>query len=179
MTSQTESHRGEKDKGYVARAKLAFFDVDGTLSAPLYLHRDGSRSLGFSSEGWLEYCEDTKDEGYMTCRPLPCVREFAGELKKNGCRLFVLSFIMTDREPGAKIRFLEKYYPGLFEDYFFVRDDPEKLPLMERVAEENGCALSDCMLVEDMYDTLLKAYVKGVMPIHVTNIVTGNYTEFR
>ena len=154
--------------------ELAFFDVDGTLSAPQYPHPDGSMDIGFTTEGWQAYCEQEGENGYAFCRPLAPVKAFAEELKRAGCRLFVLSSCFHPNEPAAKRRFLREHYPGLFEDCFFVFRDEEKIPLIRKTAAAAGMPLSACMLVEDTYATLLKAYEAGIRPVHIANIIAGN-----
>ena len=153
--------------------KLAFFDVDGTLSAPQYPHEDGRMDIGFTEEGWLSYCEKTGIRGYDFCRPLPPVREFAEELHRAGCRLFVLSSCMHVNEYDAKTAFVQTHYPGLFEDFYYVLHDGEKIPLIEKTARASGVPLSSCMLVEDTYSILLKAYEAGITAVHVSNIIAG------
>ena len=154
--------------------KLAFFDVDGTLSAPQYPHEDGSMDIGFTEEGWCAYCEKTRDHAYDFCRPLPPVRSFAAELHQSGTRLFVLSSCLHPNEQGAKTLFVKTHYPDLFEDFFYVFHDGEKVPLIEKAARDAGVPLSSCMLVEDTYSTLLQAYAAGITSVHVANIIAGN-----
>ena len=154
--------------------KLAFFDVDGTLSAPQYPHENGRMDIGFTEDGWLTYCEKSGILGYDFCRPLPPVRTFAEELHRAGTRLFVLSSCMHTNEHAAKTIFVQKHYPDLFEEFFYVLHDGEKIPLMEKAARDAGVPLSSCMLVEDTYSTLLKAYEAGITAVHVANIVAGN-----
>ncbi len=157
--------------------KLAFFDVDGTLSAPRYPHENGRMDIGFTEDGWLAYCEKTGPHGYDFCRPLPPVRAFAEELHRAGTRLFVLSSCSHPNEHAAKTGFIQTHYPDLFEDFFYVIHDGEKVPLMEKAARDAGVPLSSCMLVEDTYSTLLKAYAAGIIAVHVANIVAGNLPD--
>ena len=154
--------------------KLAFFDVDGTLSAPRYPHEDGRMDIGFTDQGWLDYCEKAGSHGYDYCLPLPPVRAFAEDLHRAGARLFVLSSCLHAREPEAKTVFVQKHYPGLFEDFFYVLHDGEKVQLIEKKARETGVPLSSCILVEDTFSILLKAYAQGITAVHIANLVAGN-----
>ena len=158
--------------------KLAFFDVDGTLSAPQYPHEDGSMDIGFTAEGWLTYCEKTGEDGYAFCKPLPPVKEFAVTLRQSSCRLFVLSSCFHPNEPAAKRKFIRTYYPDLFEECYFVDSDEEKIPLIQKIAQGSGVPLSSCMLVEDTYTTLLKSYEAGIISVHIANVIAGNYDSF-
>ena len=157
--------------------KLAFFDVDGTLSAPQYPHENGRMDIGFTQDGWAAYCEKTGVHAYDFCRSLPPVRTFAEELHRSGVRLFVLSSCFHPNEHAAKTTFVQTHYPDLFEDFFYVFHDGEKVPLIEKAARDNGVPLSSCMLVEDTYSTLLQAYAAGITAVHIANIVAGNLPD--
>ena len=154
--------------------KLAFFDVDGVLSAPRYLDESGAFVIGFSVDGWLAYCRNAGDRGYAYCLPVPGVEEFARGLAAEGCRLFVLSTLMSAPEEGAKRKFVEEQYPDLFDDMIFVNRDSEKLTVIKERAEAAGCLLSECVLVEDTFSTLLKAHEQGIRAIHISNLIAGN-----
>ena len=157
--------------------KLAFFDVDGTLSAPRYPHEDGSMDIGFTDEGWKAYCEKAGIHGYDHCLPLLPVREYAEKLHSAGVRLFVLSSCFHPNEQEAKTVFVRKHYPDLFEDFYYVLHDGEKIPLIEKAARRAGVPLSSCIMVEDTFSVLLKAYQSGIVAVHIANIVAGNLPE--
>ena len=156
--------------------RLAFFDVDGTLSAPAYPQPGGGFDIGFTTEGWMTYCDQTGDKAYSHCLPLPQVLAFAEEMKQGGARLLVLSAIMNENERGAKHRFVQEHYPGLFaeEDFFFVYHDGEKVPLILEKAAACRVPPDACMLVEDTYGTVLEARDAGICGVHVANIIAGN-----
>ena len=94
--------------------RLAFFDVDGVLSAPEYRDQ-GEAVIGFTEEGWQHWCEEEEEAGYRYCKPLPPVRTFAEERKKDGSRLFVLTATAGELETKAKEVFVREHYPALFE----------------------------------------------------------------
>ena len=155
--------------------KLAFFDVDGTLSAPRYLDRENGRFvIGFTDAAWLSFCGEYGKDAYRDCAPLACVADYAKKLKETGCRLFVLSATACETEAAAKRVFLERFYAGLFEECFFVANDAEKITKITEIAGKEGCGTGDCALVEDTYSVLLKAHNSGICAIHVANIVSGN-----
>ena len=158
--------------------KLAFFDVDGTLSAPCYLTEEGTPVIGVTDEEWQRFLERTGEDAYRDCAPVPAVRDFARRLLAKGVRLFVLSSTSSETESKAKIRFLQNHYPNLFEEYYFTAQDADKLPLMEKKAAAEHLTLSDCIFVEDTYQTLLHAAPKGVVCIHVANLSAGNTTVY-
>ena len=45
--------------------KFAFFDVDGTLSVPIFQEND-SFVIGFSEEDWKKYCMWHKEDIFST-----------------------------------------------------------------------------------------------------------------
>lgn len=152
--------------------RFAFFDVDGTLSVPRYLI-DGEIRIGTTDEGWIEFCETHKENSYDLCHAVPCVKEHAEMLKKNGARLFVLSTVMSPYEKDAKTKFVQEKYPGLFDGFIYVEHDAEKIPVIERFAAENAVKISECELVEDTFATLLKANEKGIVPMHLSMLAGG------
>ena len=159
------------------KIRLAFFDVDGVLSAPQYPSGEGDLSIGFTTENWLAYCEEAREDSYMPCRPLPCVKKFASSLKAEGVKLYVLSTVFSEYEPAAKKKFIDTHYPGLFEEYIFVPEDLQKVDAILRTAEEYGCSPQECVLVEDTYNTLLAAYPHGITCVHLSNIIAGNISR--
>ncbi|MBO6046834.1 MAG: hypothetical protein J6P61_03685, partial [Erysipelotrichaceae bacterium] len=60
--------------------KLAFFDVDGTLSAPCYVV-DGERKIGLPFDCWEDYCDIHKERTYDDCAVNKPVERYARYLK--------------------------------------------------------------------------------------------------
>lgn len=152
--------------------KLAFFDVDGTLSAPYFKQEDGTLNLGLTEEGWLKYCAREKEDAYRYCEPVIPVRAYARKLKSEGATLFVLSRINSEDEIAAKEKFVRIHYDGLFESVLTVRDDKEKIEVIRRIAEERNVELGDCELVEDTFMNLLYAYWNRIKGTHVAHLIT-------
>ena len=152
--------------------QLAFFDVDGTLSAPYFRQPDGTLNIGLTEQGWLDYCASEKEDAYQYCEPVIPVRAYARKLKGEGASLFVLSKINSEDEIAAKEKFVELHYEGLFESVLTVRDDKDKIEVIRRLAKERGVELSDCELVEDTFMNLLYAYWNGIKGTHVAHLIT-------
>ena len=153
--------------------RLAFFDVDGVLSAPEYRDQ-GEAVIGFTEEGWQHWCEEEEEAGYRYCKPLPPVRTFAEERKKDGSRLFVLTATAGELETKAKEVFVREHYPHLFDAVLPVSHENQKVAVIREMAKENGIPLTQCMLVEDTLSTLLQAHDAGICAVHVSNIFAGN-----
>lgn len=150
--------------------QLAFFDVDGTLSVPVY--HDGDREvIGFTDEGWLEYCRVNGAEAYCYCKTVEPVRRYAAQLQARGVELYVLTSSQSEKETQAKVRFVERNYPGLFREVLAVRHDKDKLDVILQKAAERGTVPEQCELVEDTYGTLLLVMQQGIRPTHISAIV--------
>ncbi len=152
---------------------LIFFDFDGTLSAPRFPSHDmpGGYVCGLTEDNWKNYHEDKRERTFDYCLPVGPVRRYARRKKEEGHRLFVLTRAGSDSENAGKIEFLAREYPDLFEEYIPVKKDSEKIPVIRRMAEENGMLLSECELVEDTYALVLEALSSGFVGTHVSNIV--------
>ncbi|MCQ2500501.1 MAG: hypothetical protein MJ117_04025, partial [Lachnospiraceae bacterium] len=153
---------------------LIFFDFDGTLSAPRF-PKPGTNGTeyvcGLTEDGWRAYHESHKETTFDHALPVGPVRRYAKRKKEEGHRLFVLTRTISESENLGKKAFLQKHYPGLFEEYISVNHDSDKIPVIRRMAEENGVLLSDCELVEDTYMLVLQALSSGMVGMHVSNIV--------
>ena len=156
---------------------MAFFDIDGTLSAPCYPDGKGGFVIGFSVEDWETYCNTSAETGYLSCGIIPQVKEFAENLSGQGAELFILSAAVYGSEKEAKRRFISEYYPGIFRECFFTDHERDKVPLILRMASDRGLAPDRCLLVEDTYNTLLSANDSGIISLHVSNIMAGNHIK--
>lgn len=156
--------------------KLAFFDIDGTLSAPRYINDKGQAVIGFTKEGWKDYTDRHWEHSYDDCMAVPYVRDFALQLHNAGIRMYVLSTSQFPGETAAKHVFVEAHYHGIFDEVITTSSDDEKLTIIQQKAQERGALLSECMFVEDTLATLFKAHVLGIRCVHVSNIAAGNIT---
>ena len=150
--------------------ELVFCDIDGTLCVPRY--RDGDRYVvGFSDEGWAQYCRRTGKDGYADCIPVQPVVRYLTERKAQGAELYVLSTSYSEEETAAKVHFVKEHFPELFRDVITVDSDDEKLTLMREMAGRSKVGLEDCEIVEDTYRTILKANELGIRTTHISAIV--------
>ena len=157
--------------------KLAFFDVDGVLSAPRYWTEDGEYVIGFSDQGWVDFCEKEGEDAYKLCDPIPGVTEYIEKLKSEGAKLFVLSTTASKAEISAKIKYLDRLYLGDFLEYYFVDHDLDKIEKIKEVAEREGVKISECALIEDTLNTLFIAHDKGIKAVHISNILADNISR--
>ena len=156
--------------------KIAFFDVDGTLSVPIY-KKNGRDVIGFSPEEWQSYCIQNGEDTYQYCKPVLAVKQYAQKRKKEGAVLYALTTSKTSFETKAKEKFTERCYPGLFEAVIAVAADEMKLPVMLAIAEKYGVKPEDCELVEDTFSTLLNIMQSGIKPIHISHLLDNEETK--
>ncbi len=152
------------------KTKLAFFDIDGTLSAPYY-PVDGEMKPGMTDEQWITFCKTYGDDSYLFCKPVLPVKRYAEKLFGEGVVLYVLSTSQTGAEDSSKERFIERCYPGLFRAVLTVRTDGDKIPKIIETAGQTGVCPSECELVEDTYSLVLKAVCAGIKGTHIAQIV--------
>lgn len=151
--------------------KLAFFDIDGTLSVPVYTI-NGVTGIGITDSEWFRWSVEKGEDSYEECKGAAPVRAYAEKLKKEGVRLFVLSASSNSYESRAKEKFINRVYPGLFEEMIFTADTDVKLEIIKAVAWREGAELTECELIEDTYKTLLLAGAMGVKATHVISLVS-------
>lgn len=149
---------------------MIFFDVDGTLSVPVYRKND-SFVIGFPDDEWLSYCRKNGKESYQYCKPVLPVKRYAEARKAEGAMLCILTTSQTEEETSAKSVFIDKNYPNLFSHFISVSNDAEKISVILRMAEEQKLLPEQCELVEDSYATLLAANNSGIQATHISSIV--------
>ena len=157
----------------MAEIRLAFFDMDGTLSVPRYLTDEGRYTLGFRPAAWVEFCRVRGIRSYDHCLPVPAVFDYARKLKEQGAELYVLSTVGSPEEIEAKRAFTERVAPGLFTDILGSETNEAKTDVILRYAAERGLAPEECELVEDTYMICLAAMYKGIKATHVSMIFAG------
>lgn len=152
------------------KTRFAFFDIDGTLSAPYY-PVGGELKPGMTDDEWITFCAEHGDDSYIYCKPVLPVKRYAEQLRKEGAELFVLSTSQSAQEDSSKERFIERHYPGMFREVLTVRSDEEKVPAIKAAAVRFGVEPEACELIEDTYSNVLKAVCSGIKATHVSQIV--------
>lgn len=154
----------------MSETRLGFFDIDGTLSVPIY-NNNGQMVTGFTDEGWLAHCAREREHAYDDCKPVMPVKRYAEGLKAAGAKLFVLSVSQSEGESLAKEHFIETHFPGLFQEVIIVDNNPAKIEVIHKYAENEGVTLSQCELVEDTYSNVLMANNNGIKATHIAALV--------
>lgn len=160
------------------RIKNVFFDVDGVLSAPCYYDDEiNEYVIGFSDERWEQYLNNEGIYTYKYCKPVYEIKDFLLELKQKNIRSYVLSTVANKVEARAKTLFLDNNYHDLFDDYFYVEHDREKVLFVEDFIRKNELYKDECLMVDDTYSILLDFRVKGISAAHISNIMANNITR--
>jgi len=154
----------------MSEVKLCFFDVDGTLSVPIY-NNHGKLVVGFTDEGWFEHCATFREHAYDDCKPVLPVKRYAEKLKAEGTKLYVLSVSQSEGENLAKQRFVEMHFPGMFDEVIMVDCNADKITVIREHATREGVELSQCELVEDTYSNVLMANDNGIKATHIAALV--------
>ena len=87
--------------------RIAFFDIDGTLSAPYY-PVNGVLQAGMTNEQWLDFCQNYREDAYRFCKPVLPVIRYAQSLSEQGTELYVISTSQSEAEDISKHRFIKR-----------------------------------------------------------------------
>lgn len=159
-------------------SKTYFFDIDGTLSVPIYefeVEGEMQEKCCMSDNEWNKFASNNT-QAYSKCKVLPQVRKFLEDLKKSGATLIVLSVENLKLLKIAKDEFVRCNFDDTFSKIVYVDFASDKVPYIKQYAKNNNIPLEDCYLIEDTYQTLVEAVEVGINPIHITNIVY-DYTK--
>ena len=154
------------------KVKIAFFDLGGVLSVPRYADAYGNIGCSVPDDYWFKYC-NWKSDVYALCKPIKQTKELLQELKKQGTRLYVLTHETNSGAYFNKVDFVLNNYREYFESYrqvLFVNKTEKKVDIMQVLCEKYGVAHNNCLLVEDTYDTCMKANELGYQAMHISEL---------
>ena len=153
--------------------KTAFFDMDCTITAPIF-HLENSTTPGFFKSNWPEFCNKEQTGAYKNCVPVEQVIKYAKYLQAAGWDVKLLTVVLSEGEKPAKITWLDDHnLQNLFSEVIFVNESSKKIPHIINYADTNGLALNDCMLIEDNYIAVLQAHTAGIQALHTCHIFAG------
>lgn len=152
--------------------KAAFFDIDGVLSVPRYMI-NGEIKPGGSYEWWKKYNEASRDT-YAYCRAPKCIKEFTRKLKAQGTDCFILSRETLPEAQVNKGLFIDQNYPGIFDmsgSRIYTKTDDGKIDVIMQYCRLHNIWLSDAYLLEDTFETILKASTAGIDAHHISEFL--------
>lgn len=158
--------------------KLIFFDFDDTLFVHYAAHRfgDGDEVMRaiLSEEAILP------GSGYRVYENLGVanllLKRFVEEDAKNidkTCITWVADSIMLP----AKKQWLDKYYPGLISDVVGTSSPGRKTQTMRLIAESRKLRPSECLIIDDKYDTVAQAIEVGYRGMTTVEVMTRKYYQ--
>lgn len=154
-------------------SKTYFFDIDGTLSVPMYeftIEGKRSRRCCMPEDEWGKFASNNK-QAYEQCKVLPQIKAMLGDLSTEGATLVVLSVEKLKLVRIAKDEFVRRNFDSVFSKVVYVDEASDKVEYIKSYASKNGVNLSDCVLVDDTLSILMEAEEAGIVPLHITNVV--------
>ena len=150
--------------------RYVFFDIDGVLSAPVFLS-DGKQVSGFSDNDWVR--ANIEGYAYKDCIAPKLSKDFVKALDILGKRLFCLTTETFSFAYLNKVRFITENYPEFKDkqDILYVLEDAKKITLIKEIAKRDNLRLSECLLVEDTLNTILLAEKEGIRTMHISQLL--------
>ena len=151
---------------------IAFFDLDGVLSVPRYETNLGVK-CALPDESWFQSANWGSDL-YNHCEPVPQVMKLLEKLKNNGTRLYVLTHENNSGAYFNKVDFVLAHYKDYFSSYrniLFVSKSEKKTELMQVYCSRYAIPKKHCLLVEDTYNTCIKACNEGFQVLHISELL--------
>lgn len=154
--------------------KIAFFDIDGVLSIPRYRDYLGSIkcAIGKNDEAWFDKSNWNSD-CYKDCAVNPKIVTLLNILKSKNVRLFALTHDTNSGSYFNKVDFVLNNYNDYFNSYrqvLFVSKPLDKLRLMDIYCSKYSINHTDCLLIEDTYDTCIEAVDKNYRVCHISEL---------
>lgn len=171
--------------------KLAFFDIDGTLSVPQYDFASVIESEKGNLEVYQEFkdfvggnllngCEESKwvdfnilnSNSYANCRAPVTIVNFVKKLREKGTVVFALTEEHFSFALNNKAKWVHEKYKLPLENVVWVDDKEKKVDMICRICRLKGIKdLSDVLMVDDTFSILLKASEKGISTAHISEFV--------
>lgn len=140
------------------------FDVDGVL-AP---YEFGFLSHNISDEEWSKMIENGNNP-YDNISASPKMKKFIS--LKNIKKIYVCSKCTTEEEAGKR-EFVQKNYGILPDNIFFVREQEDKIAILEHIKEIENITDQEIAIVEDTIKTLDKIRKSGnYITVHISSFV--------
>lgn len=139
--------------------KTVFVDFDDTLCVHL---RSNTEEL--KHEDWIrDMVRGNKDWYLDSARhvDVPAMRDYLKLCNSANIPVICVSWSTTSLAYNAKIKFLDKKYPGLVERFVLVGSREAKLQLLDNWCKSMGFAKSEILLIDDHPDTQYEVRAAG------------------
>ena len=151
--------------------KLAFFDIDGTLSVPNY-YINGEHKTGMTNEEWLLYTMDIN--AYSSCAAPKIVRDYIIDLMDKGVEIYVITQESWSPAFKAKCEFVRILYPEIKQSnihYVIKKENKPNLIEMIRLCQEKPTDMDECLYYDDDYEMVLIMNNLGYDAHHVSEFL--------
>ncbi len=142
-----------------AYPKVACFDIDGTLSSPMY-NVDGELRTGGSQEWWERFCRE-EPFPYKDCHIPVEIAELLADFRDHDVTLVVLSQENLEVAFPAKEQFINEKLPGVFNAIRIVDSNDAKITYMQRLVDEYELEKKDIFFLDDTFSLVCAAADAG------------------
>lgn len=161
------------------KKKVAFFDIDGTIVAPLFRtdSGEGNYVLGFRKPEWIKFCNERQESAYADCMTVHKIMNIASALHIEGWDVKILTVTMSPGEKVAKLRWFDYNNHSsftsepLFSEIIFVGSPEEKIKYIEDYVKSNEMNPKDCILIEDDIGTVWGCQHLGISAFHLSHVL--------
>ena len=151
--------------------KLAFFDIDGTLSVPNYCI-NGEYKTGMTDEEWLSYTMNIN--AYRFCSAPKTIRNYIADLTDKGVEIYVITRESWSPAFKAKCKFIKTSYPEIKQNnihYVLRKENKPNLIEMIRLCQEKPTDMSECLYYDDDYEMVLTMNNLGYDAHHISEFL--------
>ena len=143
--------------------KIIFVDFDNTLSANKW--SDVVEETSFSQDDYVNWdciCK-ANPSVYDECEPVPCVSRAIHFFHEKGSRIILLSWEEKHFARKRKEKWVNFYFPGVFEDKIFTDTAEQKIKVMEVYSLTEKIGMSEIAIMEDRFATCDQAHREGFL----------------
>lgn len=138
------------------------FDIDGVL----FPYEVGEYNHGLLENDWKGYL---KDHLVYTGEPIKIFKDLIHKRRSKGCRDYVISRSLSDEESEQKRTYISDNYDIDINDIFFVRENDEKLDILEMIFTEEEKRI---VMIDDSVEVLNYIMENSIFyTIHVSSFL--------
>lgn len=150
--------------------KLVFFDFDDTISENHFdeIERIQKSYAGLSPQA-SRYLSQLHfpEKVFVECKPVSVMRNAMYYFINEGAKIALLSWCTNPILMELKKKFCEEHYTGLFDFYAFSQSRTDKLEWIQAYCAYYGIDLSECLLIDDDFETLSGARKLGIQTMSI------------
>lgn len=143
--------------------KIIFVDFDNTLAADKWSEK--IEKMSFSEDNYINWdciCK-TNTDAYDECEPVPCVQRAIYFFHEKGSRIILLGWEDKHFARKRKEKWVDFYFPGVFEDKIFTGTAEQKIKVMEVYSLTEKMDRKEIAIIEDRPATCDQAHRGGFL----------------